>query len=159
MRSINLNPFGGHSGAALEFFYLRAFYTQRLAFMGLKLGFWFRPSRQEVKKKIVINIIEMPHSFWLFLKGLMRRQSNGFIEKRRGWSPGLWWSWVIWSQSELHRHPSIVGEPFWKAVTGDPLLPAEELLASRSPLDQACFCSTCHCALASRKKGAFSGSF
>lgn len=159
MRSINLNPFGGHSGAVLEFFYLRAFYTQRLAFMGLKLGFWFRPSRQEVKKKIVINIIEMPHSFWLFLKGLMRRQSNGVIEKRRGWSPGLWWSWVIGSQSELHRYPSVTGEPFWKAVTGDPLLPAEELSASRSSPSQACFCSTCHCALASRKKGAFSGSF
>ena len=158
MRSINLNPFGGHSSCSGIFLFKGFLYTE-VGFYGSKIGFLISALKARGKKKIVINIIEMPHSFWLFLKGLMRRQSNGFIEKCRGWSPGLWWSWVIGSQSELHRHPSVTGEPLWKAVTGDPLLPAEELSAWRSAPSQACFCSTCHCALASRIKGAFSGSF
>lgn len=83
MRSINLNPFGGHSSCSGIFLFKGFLYTE-VGFYGSKIGFLISALKARGKKKIVINIIEMPHSFWLFLKGLMRRQSNGFIEKCRG---------------------------------------------------------------------------
>ena len=87
MRSINLNPFGGHSGAALEIFLFKGFLYTEVGFYGSKIGFLILAlkarGKKKKKKKTVINNIEIPHSFWLFLRGSMR-QSNGFIEKYKG---------------------------------------------------------------------------